>query len=60
MSNPDTADNGATGRQPPTRPLVLPEKFDGTRNFEEWINHFESISAINNWNEEEKNLWVRV
>ena len=53
MSNPET-DDGATGRQPPTRPLVLPEKFDGTGNFEEWISHFESISAINNWNEEEK------
>ena len=59
MSNPET-DNGATGCQPPTRPLVLTEKFDGTGNFEEWISHFESISAINNWNEEEKNLWVRV
>ena len=59
MSNPET-DDGVTGRHPPIRPLVLPEKFDGTGNFEEWISHFESMSAINNWNEGEKNLWVRV
>ena len=59
MSNPET-DDGATGHQPPTRPLVLPEKSDGTGNFREWISHFESISANNNWNEEEKNLWVQV
>ena len=43
MSNPET-DDGVIGRQPPTCPLVLPEKFYGTGNFEEWISHFESIS----------------
>ena len=39
---------------------MLPEKFDGTGNFEEWISHFESIAAINKWGEEEKSLWIRV
>ena len=42
------------------RPLVLPEKFDGIGNFEEWISHFESIAALNKWGEEEKSLWIRV
>ena len=60
MSNSEIQDHGATSRQPLTRPLVLPEKFDGIGNFEEWISHFESISAINNWNEEGKKLWIRV
>ena len=48
------------GCQTITRPLVLPEKFDGMGNFEEWISHFESIAALNKWNEEEKTLWIRV
>ena len=56
MSNPETQDDGVTSCQPPTCPLVFPEKFDGIGNFKEWINHFESISAVNNWNEEEKPL----
>lgn len=30
-----------------THPLVLPEKFNGTGNFNEWIGHFEGIAAIN-------------
>ena len=62
MSTPDGGnqpDDGA-GRQSTTRPLVLPENFDGTGNFEEWISHFESIAAINKWGEEEKSLWIRV
>jgi len=52
--------HGGAGRQPTTRPLVLLEKFDGTGNFKEVISHFESITAINKWNEEEKGLWIRV
>ena len=48
------------GCQSTTRPLVLPEKFDATGNFEEWISHFESIAAINKWGEEEKSLRIRV
>ena len=40
--------------------LVLPEKFDSMGNFEEWISHFESITVLNKWNEEEKTLWILV
>ena len=57
-----TLENGdppaEVGHQTITRPLVLPEKFDGTGNFKEWISHFESIAALSKWNEEEKILWV--
>ena len=52
--------HGGAGCQPTTRPLVLLEKFDGTGNFKEVISHFESIAAINKWNEEEKGVWIRV
>ena len=58
MSNPETQDDGVTSRQPPMCPVVLPERFDGTGNFEEWISHFESILVINNWNGEEKSRWI--
>lgn len=43
-----------------TRPLVLPEKFNGTGNFNEWISHFEGIAAINKWAEDDKSLWLKV
>ena len=68
MATPDEANDnendnplhGIVGHQPTTHPLVLPKKFDGTGNFKEWISHFESVAAINKWNEEEKGLWIRV
>ena len=59
-NNRDNPPNDAGSRQSTSRPLVLPEKFDGTGNYEEWISHFESIAAINKWGEEEKSLWIQV
>ena len=38
---------------------VLPEKFDGSGNFDDWVSNFECISAINGWNEREMALWLR-
>ena len=59
MTTPENGDPPAEmGQQTITCPLVLPEKFDGTGNFEEWISHFESIAALNKWNKEEKSLWI--
>ena len=40
-------------------PQLLPEKFDGTGSFDDWVSNFECISEINGWNEEEKALWLR-
>ena len=40
-------------------PQVLPEKFDGSGNFDDWVSNFECISAINGWNEREMALWLR-
>ena len=43
-----------------TGPLVLPVKFNGTGNFNEWISHFEGIAAINKWTDDDKGLWLKV
>ena len=49
--------NPATQR---SRPLVLPEVFSGEGDFDEWISHFESISAVNRWTDNENLLWICV
>ena len=38
---------------------LLPEKFDGSKNFEDWVSHFECVAAINYWNDAEKLLWLQ-
>ena len=38
---------------------LLPKKFDGSGNFDNWVSNFECISSINSWSEEEKALWFR-
>ena len=42
------------------RPVVLPESFNGEGDWSDWIEHFESVAAVNRWTEEEKLLWLRV
>ena len=37
---------------------LLPEKFDGNKNFEDWVSHLECVAAINYWNDAEKLLWL--
>ena len=37
-----------------TRPVVLPEILEGTNNWNEWIFHFESVAAVNEWNDTDK------
>ena len=67
MSNPSQSDEQranqlgqAAAAAASARPLVLPEKFNGTGNFNEWISHFEGIAVLNKWKEEEKSLWLRI
>ena len=43
-----------------TQPLVLPEVFDGDVSFTDWVYHFESVSAVNGWSDDDKILWLRV
>ena len=45
-----------------SRPLVLQETFNGeTGNWDEWIDHFESVTAVNGWETgADKLKWLRV
>ena len=42
------------------RLLITPEQFSGTGTLSEWIEHFEVVAAINNWDDTAKLLWLRV
>ena len=42
------------------RPLVLPDVFTGGKNWDEWMDHFDSVAAVNGWDGEEKLKWLRV
>ena len=38
---------------------LLPDRFDGNNSVDNWVSHFESVAAINGWNETEKLLWLQ-
>ena len=38
---------------------LLPEKFDGSNDFNDWVSHFECVTAINYWSDAEKLLWLQ-
>lgn len=50
----------ATSTPAKPRPLVLPEPFSGDGCFSDWIEHFESVAAVNSWDDAAKALWLRV
>ena len=39
---------------------VLPQNFTGMEDWDSWVSHFESISAIHGWSDNEKLMWMRV
>ena len=53
---------GARGVHVPSsaRPVVLPEIFDGSKNWDEWVLHFESVATVNGWDDADKLRWLRV
>ena len=55
-----TENNQSTGGQNRTRPLVLPEIFNGDGSFTDWICHFENASAVNGWSDDNKILWLQI
>ena len=63
---PTGSGDGGTATAPDTaaraksRPLLTPEPFSGTRSFSDWLDHFESVAAINDWDDNAKLLWMRV
>ena len=42
------------------RPLILPDTYSGEGNFSEWSDHFESVAAVNEWDDAEKLRWLKV
>ena len=49
-----------TASRPSDRPVIIPEVYSGEQPWEEWIDQFESIAAINGWDEEKKLVWLKV
>ena len=43
-----------------SRPLVLPDPFNGTGSWDDWIDHFASVAAVNEWDEDKQLLWLKV
>ena len=52
----DEQQEGQPGQPSRTRPLVLPEVFDGDKSFDQWVSHFENVSAVNGWNDGENSF----
>ena len=42
------------------RPVITPEPFSGEQSWEDWIDQFESIAAINSWSDKQKLVWLKV
>ena len=55
-----TAGAGGRGTAGVTKPVVLPETFDGIKSWDDWYFHFENVAAVNGWSDEQKLKWLRV
>ena len=42
------------------QPVIIPEPFSGEQSWEDRIDQFESIAAINGWSDEQKLVWLKV
>lgn len=42
------------------RPFILPDVFTGERDFNDWIQSFESVAAVNRWDDKAKCQWLHV
>ena len=43
-----------------TRPVVLPEPFNGESSYDEWAIHFEKVADVNGWTDEQKLKLLRM
>ncbi|KRY19033.1 Retrovirus-related Pol polyprotein from transposon TNT 1-94, partial [Trichinella patagoniensis] len=39
------------------RTIAIPEQYDGSSDWDEWLEHFEDAAAVNGWSEAEKLKW---
>ena len=42
------------------RPVVFPNPFDGTGEWQPWIYHFNNVAAVNEWDDANKLKWLKV
>ena len=42
------------------KPVVLPDAYTGDGSWEEWLDHFGNVAAVNKWTAEQKLLWLKV
>lgn len=48
-------------REAAKKPVVLPQTFDGVTSWEDWIEHFERVSVVNDWTDDATKLkWLQV
>ena len=43
-----------------TKPIVLPDPFNGEGSWTEWKYHFGNVAQVNGWNDAQKLQWLRV
>ena len=43
-----------------SKPVVLPDQYNGEGSWDEWVDHFQSIAALNEWEDAKKLLWLKV
>ena len=51
---------GGEAERATTRPLVLPETYDGSGSWDEWTFHFDNVADVNGWDDAQKLRWLRV
>ena len=42
------------------RPLVSPDAFSGATSWTDWIEHFEAVAVLNDWDDAAKLCWLPV
>jgi len=42
------------------KPIVLPDTFDGSKCWDDWISHFENVADVNEWDDGAKLKWMKV
>ena len=43
-----------------SKPVVMPETFDGIKSWEDREFHFDNVAAVNGWDDAQKLAWLRV
>ena len=44
-----------------SKPVILPETFQGTASWDDWIEHFERVAVVNEWTSSAAKLkWLKV